>query len=294
MRPGPASIALALALALAPIGGPASAHAGAVAPAARARPSRAVAHAPSIGLWSLYYGVLAHARFIDLTHTFGRNTPHWHGFGPMKEQTMFTIRKDGFHIDRYCHVGQWGTHVDAPAHFHRGLTSVDRISPDDMLLPLVVLDVHRKAARDPDYRITLADVHAWERRYGPIPPHSFVAMRTDWSKRWSSEAAMQNRGAHGLGHYPAWSLPVLKYLAARQVAAIGHETTDTDGGIAASHDDYSLESYWLGTDHYQIEMLAHLDRVPDAGALVMVSFPKPHNGTGFPARVIAIVPAGMR
>ncbi len=47
----------------------------------------------------------------------------------------------------------------------------------------------------------------------------------------------------------------------------------------------------LGTDHYQIEMLAHLDRVPDAGALVMVSFPKPAHGTGFPARVIAIVPA---
>jgi hypothetical protein len=39
-------------------------------------------------------------------------------------------------------------------------------------------------------------------------------------------------------------------------------------------------------------MLAHLDQVPDAGALAMVTFPKPAQGTGFPARVIAIVPAG--
>jgi kynurenine formamidase len=30
--------------------------------------------------------------------------------------------------------------------------------------------------------------------------------------------------------------------------------------------------------------------VPEAGALVMVSFPKPVNGTGFPARVVALVP----
>jgi kynurenine formamidase len=46
----------------------------------------------------------------------------------------------------------------------------------------------------------------------------------------------------------------------------------------------------LGTNHYQIEMLANLDQVPEYGALVMVSFPKPDSGSGFPARVIAISP----
>ena len=52
----------------------------------------------------------------------------------------------------------------------------------------------------------------------------------------------------------------------------------------------SLESYVLGLNHYQIEMLANLDKVPEAGALVMVTWPKPEGGTGFPARVIAILP----
>jgi kynurenine formamidase len=37
-------------------------------------------------------------------------------------------------------------------------------------------------------------------------------------------------------------------------------------------------------------MLANLDKVPEYGALVMVSFPKPDGGSGFPARVIAIAP----
>jgi kynurenine formamidase len=37
-------------------------------------------------------------------------------------------------------------------------------------------------------------------------------------------------------------------------------------------------------------MLADLDKVPEYGALLMVSFPKPAQGSGFPARVIAIVP----
>jgi len=31
-------------------------------------------------------------------------------------------------------------------------------------------------------------------------------------------------------------------------------------------------------------------KVPEAGALVMVSWPKPEGGTGFPARVVAILP----
>ena len=76
----------------------------------------------------------------------------------------------------------------------------------------------------------------------------------------------------------------------RKITASGHETTDTDPGVATTKDDYSLESYVLGTNHYQIEMLANLDQVPDAGALVMVSFPKPEYGSGFPARVVAILP----
>jgi len=237
------------------------------------------------------YATLEGKRFVDLTHAFGPDTPHWKGFGEMKVRTLYTIPKDGFHVDEFCHVGQWGTHVDPPAHFHDGLKTVDQIDPKDMLMPLVVLDVHEKVANNPDYQLSLEDVAAWEQRHGPIPEHAFVAMRTDWSKRWPDDAKMQNRDAQGVAHYPAWSMPVLKLLyEQRHIAASGHETTDTDGGIGATKDDYSMESYVLGTNHYQIEMLADLDKVPEYGALVMVSFPKPSGGSGFPARVIAILP----
>src|SRR5690349_13041977 len=88
------------------------------------------------------YSVLATKRFVDLTHTFGPATPHWKGFSAMKVRTLYTVDKDGFKVDEFCHVGQWGTHVDPPAHFHQGLKTVDQIDLKDMLLPLVVLDVH--------------------------------------------------------------------------------------------------------------------------------------------------------
>ena len=100
-----------------------------------------------------------------------------------------------------------------------------------------------------------------------------------------------NKDAHGVAHYPGWSLPALKYLYEdRKITASGHETTDTDPGIATTKDDYSLETYILGTNHYQIELLTNLDQVPEYGAIVVVTFPKPKGASGFPARVFAILP----
>ena len=102
---------------------------------------------------------------------------------------------------------------------------------------------------------------------------------------------MENKDANGVAHYPGWSLPALKYLyEGRKITASGHETTDTDPGIATTKGDYSLETYLLSTNHYQIELLTNLDQVPESGAIVVVSFPKPKGGSGFPARVFAILP----
>jgi kynurenine formamidase len=240
---------------------------------------------------SATYAALASKRFVDLTHTFGPKTPHWKGFGEEKVTTLYTIKKDGFNVQQFTHVGQWGTHIDPPAHFHEGLRTVDQIPIKEMVLPLVVIDVHAKVAANPDYTLSLDDVRDWEAKHGRIPPHAFVAMRTDWSKRWPDQDAMQNRDAAGVAHYPGWSKPVLQLLYEdRGITASGHETTDTDPGLATTKDDYSLESYILGLNHYQIEMLANLDQVPEAGAIIIVMWPKQEGGTGFPARVIAIAP----
>jgi kynurenine formamidase len=137
----------------------------------------------------------------------------------------------------------------------------------------------------------MIEVRAWEKKHGQVPKDAFVALRTDWSKRWPDAKKMQNADERGVAHYPGWSAEVLKYLLKEcKVTAIGHETTDTDPGLATSKEDYSLETYVLSQDKYQIEILANLDKVPESGGIAVVSFPKPKGGSGFPARVFAIVP----
>lgn len=241
--------------------------------------------------------VIREKKFVDLTHAFAPGVPHWKGFPDETRETLYWYEPgvgklgSGFFAQSFTHVGQWGTHVDPPAHFAKGLRTVDQIDVKEMILPLVVIDVHEAVANDPDYTIGMDDIRNWETRHGQIPAGAFVAMRSDWSKRWPSMEAMQNRDARGIAHYPGWSLEVLKYLyEVRGITASGHETTDTDPGIATSRDDYSLEAYILRGNHYQIELLANLDQVPEAGALIVAAFPKPKGGSGFPARVFAILP----
>ena len=233
---------------------------------------------------------LKQTRVVDLSHKFAVNIPHWHGFAPATRRTVYDYKKDGFKVEEYCHVGQWGTHVDPPGHFFENLRMMDEITPQEMVLPLVVIDVHDKVAANPDYTLSLDDVRSWEQKHGPVPQGSFVAMRTDWSKRWPDQAKMQNQDAQGVRHYPGWSKEVLVYLyEVRQITASGHETTDTDPGLSTSRNDYSLEAYILSKNRYQIELLANLDQVPAAGAVAVVTWPNVERGSGFPARVLAIV-----
>jgi kynurenine formamidase len=247
-------------------------------------------------LWGIQK-LLSAKKYVDLTHAFAPGIPRWPGFPDETRKTIYWYDKRpdtlgaGFFSEVYTHVGQWGTHVDPPAHFSKGGRTVDQIDPKEMILPLVVVDVHEECAKNPDYTLSIERLKQWEADHGNIPNEAFVAMRTDWSKRWPDADKMANKDAKGVAHYPGWSLPALKFLyEERKITASGHETTDTDPGVATTKDDYSLETYILSTNHYQIELLTNLDQVPESGAIAIVTFPKPKGGSGFPARVFAIVP----
>src|SRR6202049_3543005 len=137
----------------------------------------------------------ASTAIVRVSPTVSPDIPHWKGFDKETVRTLYWYdpkpgtRGSGFFVQQFCHVGQWGTHVDPPAHFVKGGRTVHKIDPKKMVMPFVVLDVHEKVARDPDYVLSVDDVKTWETRHGPVPQHAFVAMRTDWSKRWSGGTA---------------------------------------------------------------------------------------------------------
>jgi kynurenine formamidase len=242
------------------------------------------------GLWRLL-DVFAEATFTDLTHGFAPGIPHDPGL-PDEARTALVDFDSPYRarVIRHELVGQWGTHIDAPLHFDPQGSALDALPIRQMLLPLVVLDIHKRAQANPDASVSLADIEAWEAGEGMIPPGSFVALRTDWSTRWAEPEAFLNVGDDGVAHRPGWSAEVLSLLVEqRQIAAIGHETPDTDPAAAVSQNgDYVLERYILGSGRWQIELLTALSEVPQAGALLLAAWPKVIGGAGFPVRAIAI------
>lgn len=239
-------------------------------------------------LWQLLDQLQSHT-YVDLTHAFFPGMPHFPAFPDEVRSQTFDVDPDGFAVHRYQLVGQWGTHCDPPSHFVDGARTVDEIPVEQMVLPLVVLDISARVREDPDAVPTLDDIAGWEERNGPMPAGCFVALRTDWHRKWPDGTAMENRDAEGVSHAPGWSREVILDLLERVgVTAIGHEQTDTDPGAATSAGDFGLELLLLQHDKWQIELMANLDQVPEAGALIVASWGKPRGGSGFPARVFAI------
>lgn len=102
------------------------------------------------------------------------------------------------------------------------------------------------------------------KEHGTIEPGTFVALRTDWSKRWPNIEKFENKDANGQQHAPGWGLDALKYLIEeRRVEAVGHETFDTDASVdVVKNGDLVGERYILGQDKYQVELLTNLDQLP--------------------------------
>jgi kynurenine formamidase len=235
--------------------------------------------------------------WIDLTHAFEPGIPHYVAFPDEVRTVLFHYdagvgeRGAGFLAHEYRHIGQWGTHMDPPAHFSRGGRTQDEVGVEEMILPMVVIDVSDACAADPDFVCDRGVISAWEARHGTIPAGAFVALHTGWGARWPDAAAMQNTDAAGVAHYPGWGVDALACLVEeRAITAIGHDMTDTDPGAQVSAGEVPAETYILSADRWQIELLANLDRVPATGALIVATWPKPKGGSGFPARAFAIVP----
>ena len=236
---------------------------------------------------------IVHAsRLVDLTHSFSSDTPVWSGFGqavitPAKDPKTgkpYTIEKDEFRANYFSMVGQYGTHIDPPAHFKADGATIDTIPLNQMILPLVVFDITGFLQKDPNHALSVNDILDWEKVHGRVPSGSFAALRTDMFKDWDSNPARFKRSP-----FPAWSLAAVRFLIEqRGVTAIGHESLDTD--ITPQMES---EQWLLRHGHYQIEGMAHLDQVPATGAVLIAMWPKVKNGEGFPVRVMAVVPADV-
>lgn len=225
-------------------------------------------------------------RLQDLTHVFREGFPMFLGAPPGPDrEVLVTVPANGFYGQRWTFWEHSGTHLDVPAHFVDGGRTSPEITLEELVRPMVVIDISARAARNPDAVVVPADLVAFERHNGRIPKGAVACMYSGWESRVGSEAAYRNVGSDGLQHFPGFGKAAVEWLLAeRDIAGIGVDTMSLDPGRSTTFETHLTI---LAANRYGIENMANLKHVPPRGATIIVGLIPWEQGSGGPARVFA-------
>lgn len=258
----------------------------------------------SRALMDLVSGILQGSiRVIDLTVPLEPATPVIQlpeQFAPSKpfsieEISRYDERGPAWYWNNFACGEHTGTHFDAPIHWVTGKdypnNATHNIPVDRFIGPACVIDIAREARENADFLLTPAAIEAWEQQHGRIPSHSWVLIRTDWSKRKTPEDFL-NIGSDG-PHTPGFHPEAVPFLAReRDILGVGVETVGTDAGQAATFDPmFPCHTIMHGSNRFGLASLTNLDQLPATGAVVIAPPLKIVNGSGSPLRVLALVPS---
>lgn len=242
-----------------------------------------------------FASALGDARFVDLSYSFGPDTVYWpterRGF---ELEIVARGASDGgywYEANRMCTAEHGGTHMDAPVHFAEGQLSTDRVPVEAGIGPLVRIDVRGAAARDPDYRLSVKDILAWEKLHGRISRGAIVVMYSGWGARWPDAARYLGSDVPGDTqnlHFPGFGEGAVRFLVdERDIKAIGVDTASIDHGPSR---DFIVHRVLHGAGKPAFENLANLDQVPPTGATIIALPMKIEGGSGGPLRAVAVLP----
>ena len=195
------------------------------------------------------------------THPIDPRIPLWPGDPHVVFKTVATFKKDGYYLRSFTIGEHSATHMNAPNSFIAGnrkaITSYPASQP---VVHAVVIDIRSKAAANADYRVTKADVLAWEAKHGKIEPGNFVILFTGWESRWSSPKRFINQDAKGNLHFPGFAGATTRWLLAeRRISGVGTDTHGVDAGLDTA---YATNTAIAKAHRIAIECMANLDKLP--------------------------------
>jgi kynurenine formamidase len=240
---------------------------------------------------------LARSRLVDLTHAYNAQTIYWPTASTRfrLDTVAYGPAPGGYFYASYSFSTpeHGGTHLDAPLHFSERGRSTDQVPLDQLIARAVVIDVAASAAGNPDYRLSAADVQAFERQHGQIAAGTIVLLRTGWSRRWPDVKAYLGDDTPGDAsklRFPSYGEDAARLLVEeRRAGALGVDTASIDYGRST---DFVVHRLAAAQQVAGLENLTNLDQVPATGATIIALPIKIEGGSGGPVRVVAIVPAG--
>jgi len=238
--------------------------------------------------------VIDESKVIDLTYPFDEHTIYWPTAKPFQMETVSSAKTAAgfwYAANNICLAEHGGTHMDAPIHFAEGKHAADEVPVQQLIGPAVVIDVRAQVAKDADYRLSVADLEAWEKQHGQIPKGAIVLMLSGWGARWPDKKRYLGTDQPGDVenlHFPAFSREAAEFLVSqREIDAVGVDTPSIDYGQSK---DFIVHQIINGANKPGLENVANLDKLPATGATLIALPMKIAKGSGGPVRIIALLP----
>lgn len=231
---------------------------------------------------------ITYSRVVDLTHVIRPGMPSWPGDPPVEFQEVAQTDTHGFNLRRFAMGEHSGTHMNAPRSFDAQGSGIDAYSPDDLVVPAIVIDIRAQAATNPDISLTSENLLAWEERYGPVPAGAMALLYTGRQHRWDDPNAFLGLDGRGGLHFPGFGQEAVRLLVEdRGIAGLG---TDAAGVEPGQDDSFYANRLVLVKRGLVLECLANLDRLPPTGTTLIIGPLRLEGGSGAPASVLALVP----
>ncbi len=232
---------------------------------------------------------------VDVTRPLDRDAPylsHRKSY-PFERIAVRATPERPWRTGKFSALEHQGTHVIAPRTRNPEGATMDAFPAAGLALEAVVLDAPPGTA-DADAVLSVADVQAHEKRWGPIPGGALVLLRTGRGAVQAADAAYRGKKSKGGGpSFPGLSVDVVKYLAAqRSVAALGTDTLALDAGDRLDAAPAQAAACVAGL--WSIVNLGDLAALPPRGTRVVVAPLPIRDAAGAPARIVAFVPPDDR
>lgn len=217
----------------------------------------------------------------SLEHVFDESNSMFPGDPETHISLATNVPDDGYQVEAVELGTHTGTHIDAPGHFIEGGRFVDELTPAELVMPVYVIDVRARMARElaggQDFQLTVADIRAVERDQGRIPRRALVVIRTGFDQYFGTQAYDAPA--------PGFAGDTVQWLVdQRQIGGLG---SDTYGPDATSDGDFMATYTILLNDRVAVPGLNNLDSLSPTGDLVILSPVRLGDGSGFQINPLA-------
>ena len=236
------------------------------------------------------------AEWIDMSYDYDEATIFWPTAQPFELEVVSAgITEGGYYYaaNNFCMAEHGGTHLDAPIHFSEGRHTAEQIPIARLVGPVAVVDVSAAAAGDPDYRVSVSDLEAWEAEYGKIREGAILLLNTGWGEKWPDRESYLGTSLTGPDavpelHFPGLHPEAAEWLVAnRNIDALGIDTPSIDYGQSTLFESHQI---LYSENILGFENVARLDRLPATGAYIIALPMKIAGGSGGPLRIVGVVP----